>query len=84
MVVPVSTEVDEIRATDPPDANTEVVWANFNPTPVVRAVSVSKARVAAVAPEDERSNKVPVVVEVSTEVDESLAREPPLAMTDVV
>ena len=33
---------------------------------------------------DERSNKAPVVVVVSLDVDESRAKEPPLAMTDVV
>ena len=33
---------------------------------------------------DERSNKTPVVVEVSTEVEDNLARDPPDAITEVV
>mgnify|MGYP001585295389 CR=1 FL=1 len=45
---------------------------------------VMSAIVPAVEPEDERSSKVPVVVEVSTEEDERRRSDPPAAITEVV
>ena len=55
-----------------------------NPVPVVNPLKVPSTCVPAVDAVEDRSNKTPVVVEVSTEVDEILAREPPDAMTEVV
>lgn len=50
VVVPVSTDVDEILASDPPLAITDVVWGILSPIPVVKefAVNVKAFGVAAV------------------------------------
>jgi hypothetical protein len=52
--------------------------------PVVSPEYVCKNCVPAADAVDERSSKTPVVVDVSTEVDDKRAKEPPFAITDVV
>lgn len=66
-----------------------VVCAAFDnaidcPMPVVRPEYVWRNCVLAAPAVDDRSSSAPVVVLVSTEVDEILASDPPFAMTDVV
>ena len=50
----------------------------------VAVLLVIRAKVPAVEAVDDRSNKVPVVVAVSAEVEDNLKSEPPLEMTEVV
>ncbi len=84
VVVPVSTPVDVIRRSEPPDATTVVVWLMLIAAPVVKPVSVRRNDVPAAFAVDERSTRVPVVVDVSIDVDDTRKSDPPLAMTDVV
>jgi len=61
-------------------ALTTIDW----PMPVVRPEYVCKNWVPASDAVEERSRSTPVVVEVSMEVEDILASDPPEAMTDVV
>lgn len=97
VVEDVSTEVELMRTSEPPLAITEVVCGTITAVPVVSASATTLTPIPVVSPEkvprtcvpaadavDDRLTKIPVVVEVSTPVEDTLRSEPPFAITDVV